>query len=86
MTKTWKRRWVVAQYSTLYLFRERDEGEKAKAGVPSLVIDLSEYSKATVVESSRSGILLLFLLLSKKKKKRKRNDVRHLQILLLSSR
>ena len=52
MTKTWKRRWVVAQYSTLYLFK--DEASAANS-TPSLVIDLSEYTKATVVDSARSG-------------------------------
>jgi hypothetical protein len=54
MTKTWKRRWVVAQYSTLYLFK--DEASAAH-GTPSLVIDLSDYTKATVVDSARSGTI-----------------------------
>lgn len=52
MTKTWKRRWVVAQYSTLYLFKDESA---AAHGTPSLVIDLSDYTKATVVDSARSG-------------------------------
>jgi hypothetical protein len=52
MTKIWKRRWVVAQYSTLYLFKDE---ASASTGLPKMVIDLSEYTKATVVDSARSG-------------------------------
>lgn len=50
MTKTWKTRWCVAQFYTLYFFK--DEKSTAK---PSLVIDLSHYTEATVVETARSG-------------------------------
>ena len=50
MTKTWKTRWAVAQYYTIYFFK--DESGKSK---PSVVIDLSHYTDASVVDIARSG-------------------------------